>query len=223
MVSSLRTPAARLIAALGRAVSVVVPPLVLHAGATQALDAKSLPRQVKARSTAAVPLAHAHARHVRRPAARATAPAAAIATPAPAVARPQTIAIAAHPAQARPPSVALRRSSPPVVTPPAPSPSPPPASPPPPPAAPAPTGPPYVVAEESHGHGRSHAPGQLKKRQVAASPAAEPAQPPTSDNSDEWKAHGNSNENDHEHSNGNDHEHSNGNGHDGNNGRGKHG
>ena len=217
MVSSLRTPAARLIAALGLAVSVVVPPLVLHAGATQALDAKSLPRKVDAGSTAAVPLARAYTRHVRRPAKRATAPT---------VARTQTIAIAAHPAQARPASVALRRPSPPVVTPPARSRSPPPASPPPPPPpapAPAPAGPAYVVAEETHGHGRSHAPGQLKKRQVAASPAAEPAQPPTSDNSDEWKAHGNSNGNDHEHSNGNDHEHSDGNGHNGNNGRGKHG
>jgi hypothetical protein len=79
----------------------------------------------------------------------------------------------------------------------------------------------HVMIAQAHGHGRDHAPGQLKKRQ--ATEAQSPG--PSADDSDESNARHASNGNDDEHSNGNGHgdEHSNGNGHDGDHGRGKHG
>ena len=89
----------------------------------------------------------------------------------------------------------------------------------------------HVVIAQEHGHGRNHAPGQLKKRQATG----EQPPGPTAGDSDESKArhasngsgdeHPNGNGDGDEHSSGNGHgeEHSNGKGHDGDHGRGKHG
>lgn len=182
MVATLRTPAARLVAALGLSLSLIVPPLVLRPSAaetsvaalpavvgrtvgsvaarvtpTRVLAASrpaKRPHRVVATTTAAQPATALVVRHVTTRAATPSGPAASVShAPAP------SPAPAPAPAPAPPPA-------PPPAPAPAPAPPPPPAPvtsrpPPPPPAqvTPPTAVAPVISADVEHGHGNGHGRG----------------------------------------------------------------
>jgi hypothetical protein len=215
MVSSLRTPSVRLLAALGLALSLVVPPLVLRAGSTHGLDAAPLAQAAHARPIVAAVPQHAIARRpVRatsggRPQAEGAPPAARIVTPRAGPAQPVLVRAAGRPAVPPPPQPAADPPPPPAPVPAAP-----------PPAAPAPPEPRVIAAATNRGHGRDHAPGQLKKDAAkdgapGPPPAAAPTAPPAAtDDGDEHS-------NDDGKGKANGHGNGNGNGHPGEHGGGK--
>lgn len=164
MVATLRTPAARLVAALGLSLSIVAPPLVLRSSDRRPIEVAALPGAVEHTVSWAAPS------HGARGRAQPAQPATAVAPP------PVTARVSATPAQnagrPAPPLGSLVRV-PPLALPappsarrtPAPSPSEPPAAAPPATPTPAPT----LVAAENHGRARGHAKHeQASVAQVAA-------------------------------------------------------